>query len=127
MAGQCSILYINTDGVIGTHASALRALGFEVVETDDVPARDTLANHHAIVIRMKQGRQLASVAARLRAAPLFGRRDPTIERLRQMVVESRSSALDVGVLTVTARADPADALRSEVRAVAQPVCTRRPR
>ena len=96
MAGQCSILYVNTVGVIGTHASALRALGFEVVETDDVPARDTLANHHAIVIRMKQGRQLASVAARLRAAPLFGRRVLIALVPASVTLRERRDAVDCG-------------------------------
>ena len=96
MAGQCSILYINTDGGIGTHASALRALGFEVVETDDVPARDTLANHHAVIIRMKQGRQLASVAARLRAAPLFGRRVLIALVPASVTLRERRDAVDCG-------------------------------
>jgi hypothetical protein len=72
--GKCSILYINAAGFNDTQANALRALGFYVVETDDVPARDTLAKYHAVIVRMTQGAPLTSVAVRLRAAPLFGRR-----------------------------------------------------
>lgn len=96
MAGQCSILYINTDGVIGTHASALRALGFDVVESDDVPARDTLANHHAVIVRMAQGRHLTSVATRLRAAPLFGRRVLIALVPASVTLRERRDAVDCG-------------------------------
>lgn len=74
MAGQCLILYINTGGFSDTQTAALRGLGFEVVEADDVPARDALATYHAVIVRMTDGKRLTSVAARLRAAPLFGRR-----------------------------------------------------
>ena len=96
MTGQCSILYINTDRVIDTQVSALRALGFDVVEAGDVPERETLAKHHAIIVRLKQGRRLTSVAARLRAAPLFGRRVlialvPALVTLRE-----RREAIDCG-------------------------------
>jgi methylmalonyl-CoA mutase cobalamin-binding subunit len=74
VAGQCAILYINAGASAETHATALRALGFDVVETGDVPARDSLANYHAIVVRIKNGPPLTHVATRLRAAPRFGRR-----------------------------------------------------
>jgi len=74
VSGQCSILYINTDSFVDTQTAALRSLGFHVVETDDVPARDALTKYHAVVLRAGTGRWLPSVAARLRAAPLFGRR-----------------------------------------------------
>lgn len=72
--GQCSILYINTCEFSDTQTSALRALGFDVVEVGDVPARDSLARHHGVIVRMRNGKRLTSVAARLRSAPLFGRR-----------------------------------------------------
>lgn len=72
--GQCSILYINTGGFSDTQTAALRALGFDVVEVGDVPARDTLATHHGVIVRVNDGKGLTSIAARLRAAPLFGRR-----------------------------------------------------
>jgi hypothetical protein len=74
VTGQCSILYINTDGCANTQVNALRALGFDVIEAGDVPPRETLATHHGVVVRMKDGRRMTTVAARLRAAPLFGRR-----------------------------------------------------
>lgn len=74
MAGQCSILYINTGGFSDTQTAALCGLGFDVVEVDDVPARDGLSKHHAVIVRMTEGKRLTSVAARLRSAPLFGRR-----------------------------------------------------
>jgi hypothetical protein len=94
--GQCSILYINANGVTDTHASALRALGFDVVEADDVPARDTLANHHAVIIRMNHGRRLTSVAARLRAAPLFGRRVLIALVPASVTLRERRDAIDCG-------------------------------
>lgn len=96
MAGQCSILYINTDGCPDTQAAALRALGFDVVEADDVPARDTLAKHHAVIVRMTQGRQLTSVAARLRAAPLFGRRVLIALVPASVTMRERRDAVDCG-------------------------------
>lgn len=74
MTGQCSILYINTGGFSDTQTAALRGLGFDVVEMDDVPARDGLARYHAVLVRMTEGKHLTSVGARLRSAPLFGRR-----------------------------------------------------
>lgn len=74
VSAQCSILYINTDSFVDTQTAALRSLGFHVVEMDDVPARDALAKYHAVVLRAGTGNRLPSVAARLRAAPLFGRR-----------------------------------------------------
>lgn len=96
MAGQCSILYINAVGFIDTHASALRALGFGVVEVDDVPARDTLANHHAVIVRLIQGTRLTSVAARLRAAPLFGRRLLIALVPASVPIRERRDAVDCG-------------------------------
>lgn len=78
VAGQCSILYINainSDGFAETHTGALRSLGFDVVETKDLPAaRGALTRYHALVVRVPEGSKLPSIATRLRAAPLFGRR-----------------------------------------------------
>ncbi len=95
MTGQCSVLYINTDGFTDTHSSALRGLGFDVHEVDDVPPRETLAKYHAVIVRMTDGPRMTSVAARLRSAPLFGRRILIVlvpasvtERARRDAVES---------------------------------------
>jgi DNA-binding response OmpR family regulator len=96
VTGQCSILYINTDGFTDTQANALRALGFAVVEADDVPVRDTLAKHHAVVVRMTQGPPLTSVAARLRAAPLFGRRVLIALVPASVTMRERREAVDCG-------------------------------
>ena len=96
MTGQCSILYINTGGFTDTQASDLRALGFSVVEADDVPARETLAAHHAVIVRMKHGSQLPSVAARLRAAPLFGRRVLIALVPASVTMRERRDAIDCG-------------------------------
>ena len=78
MAGQCSILYINAvagDGVAETHTGALRALGFDVMETKDIPAaRKGLTKYHALILRVPEGSRLTVIATRLRAAPRFGRR-----------------------------------------------------
>src|SRR5262245_55098636 len=93
---QCSILYINTGGVTETQAAALRALGFDVVEIDDVPPRDTLAKHHAVIVRLKHGPRLTSVAARLRAAPLFGRRVLIALVPASVTMRERRDAVDCG-------------------------------
>jgi len=74
MAGNCSILYINADGFVDTQSTGLRSLGFDVVEVNDVPARELLVKHHGVIVRMKNGPQMTTVSTRLRAAPLFGRR-----------------------------------------------------
>ena len=96
MTGQCSILYINTDGFTDTQVSALRALGFDVIETSDVPARESLAKHHGVVVRLKDGRRLTSVAARLRAAPLFGRRALIALVPASVTLRERRDAVDCG-------------------------------
>ena len=96
MEGQCSILYINTGGFTDTQSGALRALGFDVVEADDVPARDTLTKYHGVIVRMTQGRQLTSVAARLRAAPLFGRRALIALVPASVTMRERRDAIDCG-------------------------------
>ena len=96
MTGQCSILYINTDGFAETQTSALRALGFEVVEARDVPARDTLAKHHGVIVRLTDGRRMTSVAARLRAAPLFGRRALIALVPASVTTRERRDAVDCG-------------------------------
>ena len=96
MTGQCAILYINTEGLTDTQATALRALGFDVVEVDDVPARDTLAKYHAVIVRLKDGRQLTTVAPRLRAAPLFGRRVLIALVPASVTMRERREAVDCG-------------------------------
>lgn len=95
VADQCSILYINVGAVADTHVSALRSLGFEVVEMDDVPERDTLAKYHAVVLRMNGGR-LPLIAARLRAAPRFGRRALIALVPSSMPSRDRRDAVDSG-------------------------------
>jgi len=74
VAGQCSILYINAVASADTQTCALRSLGFEVVEVDDVPPRETLVKYHAVIVHADPLCKLPSVAARLRSAPHFGRR-----------------------------------------------------
>lgn len=96
MTGQCSILYINVDRVSDTQSAALRALGFDVVEVADVPVRETLATYHAVILRMQDGRRLTSVAARLRAAPLFGRRVLIALVPASVSVRERRDAVDSG-------------------------------
>lgn len=96
MAGQCSILYINAEGFADTQVNALRSLGFEVVETNDVPPRDALSRHHAVVVRVREGSKLPSVAARLRAAPLFGRRVLISLVPSTVTLRERREAIDSG-------------------------------
>jgi DNA-binding response OmpR family regulator len=74
VAEQCLILYINASSFADTHAGALRSLGFDVVETTDVPERETLANYHAVILRAGATARLTTIATRLRSAPMFGRR-----------------------------------------------------
>jgi hypothetical protein len=74
MAERCSILYINADGFADTQSNALRSLGFDVVEVDNVPSQETLVVHHAILVRIANGSGLTTVSNRLRAVPQFGRR-----------------------------------------------------
>ena len=95
MSEQCSILYINAGGFADTQTCALRSLGFEVVEVEDVPPRDTLRKYHAILLRTCNGR-LPVVAARLRAAPLFGRRALIALVPASMTARDRRDAVDSG-------------------------------
>lgn len=96
MTGQCAILYINADGFTDTQSAALRALGFDVVEADDVPARETLTKYHAVIVRLNEGRLLTSVAPRLRAAPLFGRRVLIALVPASVTMRERRDAIDCG-------------------------------
>lgn len=95
MPEQCSILYINAGGFADTQTCALRSLGFDVVEMDDVPPRETLAEYHAVLLRTSNGR-LPVVAARLRAAPLFGRRALIALVPASMPPRDRRDAVDSG-------------------------------
>jgi len=94
--GQCSILYINPDSGADTLATALRSLGFQVVEVNDVPNRETLAQYHAVIVRICEGRRLTSVATRLRAAPLFGRRVLIALVHASVTARERREAVDSG-------------------------------
>jgi hypothetical protein len=71
---KCSVLYINACKAKTTEARALRGLGFQVVEVDDIPAVETITAHHAVVIHTRPECRLAAIATRLRARPKFGRR-----------------------------------------------------
>ncbi len=95
MSEQCSILYINAGGFADTQTCALRSLGFDVVELGDVPPRDTLAKYHAVLLRASNAR-LPIVAARLRAAPLFGRRALIALVPASMASRDRREAVDAG-------------------------------
>jgi hypothetical protein len=96
VTGQCSILYINTDSFVDTQTAALRSLGFHVVEMDDVPERDALAKFHAVVLRAGIGSRLPCVAARLRSAPLFGRRVLIALVPASVTARERREAIDSG-------------------------------
>ena len=74
MTDQCSILYLKAGSLQATHAPALRALGFRVDETDELPANEELASYHAVIVRPAAGCNLPMLATRLRAKPHFGRR-----------------------------------------------------
>lgn len=70
---QCSILYIQPGDRAEMHVEALRALGFSVHVTGDLPVGDVLTDYHAVVVRVADCK-LAQLGMRLRAKPRFGRR-----------------------------------------------------
>jgi len=70
---QCSILYIDGGRPDEAHATGLRALGFSVDVTDDLPATEVFTLYHAVVVRVRDC-NLTTLGARLRAKPRFGRR-----------------------------------------------------
>ena len=100
MAGQCSVLYINVSSLVETQTCALRSLGFDVVEMNDVPAREALAAFHAVVVRAEPATRLTTVAARLRSAPKFGRRALIALVPATLPVRNRRDAIDSGFDTV---------------------------
>ena len=92
---QCSILYVHDGSSHDAPVEGLKTLGFAVVKLEDLPADETLASHHAVIVRARPGCSLTMLAARLRAKARFGRRvliglvpDETPERARREVVLS---------------------------------------
>lgn len=92
---QCSILYVHDGSMHDTPVEGLKTLGFAVLALEDLPPDDTLASHHALVVRARPGCSLPMLAARLRAKARFGRRvliglvpDETPERARREAVLS---------------------------------------
>ena len=71
---QCSILYVKSTRTEETRPRALRALGFRVDESEELPPNEALAAYHAIIVRPAPSCDLPMLAARLRAKPHFGRR-----------------------------------------------------
>jgi CheY-like chemotaxis protein len=96
VAGQCSILYINAAAFADTQTCALRSLGFDVLEVADVPARETLMTYHAVIVRTEPRCRLPTVSARLRSAPLFGRRVLIALVPASVTARDRRDAVDSG-------------------------------
>ena len=71
---QCSILYVWPQGTEEPRVMALRALGFRVDQSSDLPASEVIAGYHAVIVRPTVECDLPMLAARLRAKPRFGRR-----------------------------------------------------
>lgn len=71
---QCSILYVKTAPGGGTHAPALRALGFRVAERKELPTNEGLAPYPVVIVWAAVDCNLPMLATRLRAKPNFGRR-----------------------------------------------------
>jgi hypothetical protein len=70
---QCAILFLGPANTAeDARASALRALGFRVDQSDEVPV-DGCSEYHAVIVRARH-RDLTMLAARLRARRHFGRR-----------------------------------------------------
>jgi hypothetical protein len=75
LVNQCSILYIQPGPhEEPSHVSALRALGFSVDMTADLPPAETLTAYHAVVVRVRPDCHMPTLGNRLRAKPRFGRR-----------------------------------------------------
>ena len=70
---QCAILYV-TSCVDESRLRSLRALGFKVEASDDLPPNESLTQYHAVVVHAGSECHLPMLAARLRAKPRFGRR-----------------------------------------------------
>lgn len=71
---QCSILYVWPQGSEDPRVQALRALGFRVDQSTDLPSSEVIAAFHAVIVRPTAECDLPMLAARLRAKPHFGRR-----------------------------------------------------
>jgi hypothetical protein len=71
---QCSILYVHDGSMQDTPVEGLKTLGFTVVAVEDLPSDESLAPHHALIVRARPGCSLPMLAARLRAKARFGRR-----------------------------------------------------
>jgi hypothetical protein len=72
---QCAILFLGpATSSEEARASALRALGFRVDQSDDLPASEGFTDYHAVIVRSRHGRDLPMLGARLRAKRHFGRR-----------------------------------------------------
>lgn len=71
---QCSILYIWPQGTDEPRVRALRALGFQVDQSPDLPASEVMTAYHAVIVRPTVECDLPMLATRLRAKPHFGRR-----------------------------------------------------
>lgn len=71
---QCSVLYIRQGDPDDLRVRSLRALGFRVDGSDELPANEALAAYHAVIVRPGPNFNLAMLAARLRAKRHFGRR-----------------------------------------------------
>jgi hypothetical protein len=70
---QCAILFLGPASKSeDARTLALRALGFRVDQSDDVPS-DGFSEYHAVIVRARN-RDLTMLAARLRARRHFGRR-----------------------------------------------------
>lgn len=67
---QCSVLFVQ-DGR-DTQAAGLRALGFAVSESEDLP--EAFNSYHAVIVRVAPDWSLPMIGTRLRARPHFGRR-----------------------------------------------------
>jgi hypothetical protein len=92
---QCSILYVHDGSTHNSPMEGLKTLGFAVLGLEELPPDETLASHHALVVRTRPGCSLPMLAARLRAKARFGRRalialvpDETTERARREAVVS---------------------------------------
>lgn len=70
---QCAILYV-TSCVDESRLTSLRALGFKVETSEDLPLDESLTQYHAVVVQAGSHCHLPMLAARLRAKPRFGRR-----------------------------------------------------
>jgi DNA-binding response OmpR family regulator len=70
---QCSILILNC-GAETPHRQALERIGFQVSETSEWPADESVLSFEVVIVFLRYMQTVGMLAARMRAKPHFGQR-----------------------------------------------------